>query len=205
MNEIPIFIAMLPETTQNVSRFLTECNLVITMMTDNQNFPAPAPPLSEVSTSLDTLKEREELALKGGMGMVKQRNVALRKARNCMNLLTAYVQTTANEQPDQAEAIIESAGMKVGKQRSRTKLPLEARHGDAIGRVVLDAKALPKPVQYRWQMSTDQEIWTDLPETFKTKTVVDGLVPATVYAFRLRTVTKNGPSEWSSPITIIAH
>jgi hypothetical protein len=164
-----------------------------------------SPPLAEVSACLGTLEGREELALKGGKGAVKQRNVALRKAHNSMNLLTAYVQSTANEQPDQAEAIIESAGMKVGKPRVRTKLPLEARHGDAVGRVVLDAKALPKPVQYRWQMSTDQEVWTDLPETFKTKTVVDGLVPATVYSFRLRTVTNNGASEWSSPVTIIAH
>jgi hypothetical protein len=34
---------------------------------------------------------------------------------------------------------------------------------------------------------------------------MDGLVPGTLYSFRLRTVTRNGPSEWSSPVTIIAH
>jgi hypothetical protein len=60
-------------------------------------------------------------------------------------------------------------------------------------------------VQYRWQMSTDQQTWTDLPESFKTKTTVEGLAPATTYAFRLRTVTKSGPSDWSPPVTIIAH
>ncbi|HZF55621.1 MAG TPA: fibronectin type III domain-containing protein [Polyangiaceae bacterium] len=70
--------------------------------------------------------------------------------------------------------------------------------------MVLDAKALPQPVQYRWQMSTDQQTWTDLPETFRTKSVVKGLVPATIYSFRLRTVTNNGPSEWSPPVSIIA-
>jgi hypothetical protein len=31
---------------------------------------------------------------------------------------------------------------------------------------------------------------------------VEGLAPATVYSFRLKTVTNNGPSEWSSPVTI---
>jgi len=62
-----------------------------------------------------------------------------------------------------------------------------------------------KPVYYRWQMSTDQQTWTDLPETFRTKSVVEDLVPATVYSFRLRTVTNNGPSEWSPPVTIVAH
>ena len=47
--------------------------------------------------------------------------------------------------------------------------------------------------------------YADLPETFITKTVVDGLIPATIYSFRLRTVTRAGASEWSSPVTIIAH
>jgi hypothetical protein len=71
--------------------------------------------------------------------------------------------------------------------------------------VVLDAKALPQPVQYRWQMSTDQATWTDLPESFITKSTVEGLTPATLYSFRLKTVTRKGPSEWSQPVTILAH
>ena len=53
-------------------------------------------------------------------------------------------------------------------------------------------------------MSTDQKTWTDLPETFKTRTTVEGLLPATVYSFRLRTVTNNGPSEWSSSVSVLA-
>jgi hypothetical protein len=181
------------------------CRLSITMMTDNPRFPAPTPPLAEVSADLDALEADEELALRGGKGMAQQRDVALRKAHTKMNLLKAYVQCIANAEPEQAEAIVLSAGMKVKKRSTRTKLPVKVKHGDAPGRVVLDAKALPQPVFYRWQMSTDQTTWTDLPETFRTKSVVDGLAAATIYSFRLRTVTNNGPSEWSPPVTIIAH
>jgi hypothetical protein len=205
MNAITTIIAVLPESPQNVSRYLMACRLIVTMMTDNQNFPAPTPPLSEVSTDLDALEASEELARKGGKGMVPQRDVVLRKVHHKMTMLRAYVQSAANAEPDQAEALIHSAGMNIGKPRTRTKLPVEVKHGDAPGEVVLDAKALPHPVQYRWQMSADQKTWTDLPESFKTKSVVEGLVPATVYAFRLRTVTRNGPSEWSPPVTIMAH
>jgi hypothetical protein len=115
------------------------------------------------------------------------------------------VQSVANEAGEKAEAIVESAGMTVKKRSTRTKQPVEVKHGNAPGKVVLNAKALPKPTQYRWQMSTDQQTWTDLPETFITKTTVDGLTPATYYSFRLKTVTKNGPSEWSPPVTILAH
>ncbi len=203
MSAIPTVIAVLPVTTENVPRYLTSCHLIVSMMTGNNNFPEPTPPLGEVSDSLNALAADEELAQKGGKGVVKQRDVSLRQAHLIMTMLKAYVQTTANAEPERAEAIVHSAGMNVGKPRTRTKLPTSAKHGGAPGRVVLDAKALPKPVQYRWQMSTDQETWTDLPETFKTKTTVEGLVPATVYSFRLRTVTRNGPSDWSSPVTVV--
>jgi hypothetical protein len=57
--------------------------------------------------------------------------------------------------------------------------------------VVLDAKALPKPVHDRWQMSTDQTTWTDLPESFLTNSIVEGMAPATVYSFRLKTMTRS--------------
>ena len=204
MNAITTIIAVLPEGPQHVSRYLMACRLIVTMMTDNPNFSAPTPPLSEVSTDLDALEASAELARKGGKGMVPQRDVVLRKVHNKMTMLRAYVQSAANAEPDQAEAIVHSAGMNIAKPRTRTKLPVDVKHGDAPGEVVLDAKALPQPVQYRWQMSADQKTWTDLPESFKTKSVVEGLVPATVYSFRLRTVTRNGLSEWSPPVTIRA-
>jgi len=205
MNAIGTVIAVLPERTKAVSRYLTACRHIVTMMTGNPNFPAPAPPLSEVSAALDALAAREELAQRGGKGMVKLRDVALRNAHGKMTLLRAHVQSVANAELKKGEAIVLGAGMNVGKPRSRTKLPIEAKRGNAPGRVVLNAKALPKPVQYRWQMSLDQTTWTDLPETFKTKTTVESLSRATVYSFRLRTVTRNGPSEWSQPVTILAH
>jgi hypothetical protein len=204
MNPMMNTIAVLPESPQNVAQYLTACRLIVTMMTDNPSFPAPTPPLSEVSADLDDLAAKEELARRRGKGMVQQRDVALRRAHGNVTLLKAYVQTTANANPDRAEAIVLSAGMSVGKPRTRTKLPVQAKHGDAPGRVVLDARALPKPVQYRWQMSTDQTTWTDVSESFRAKTTVEGLLHATVYSFRLRTVTRNGPSEWSPPVSIVA-
>ena len=205
MNAITSVIAALPESPANVSRYLLACRLTVTMMTGNKNFPEPVPPLPEVSTALDTLEAREELALKGGKGMVKERDVALRQAHNKTTLLRAYVQSVANEAGEKAEAIVQSAGMDVGKPRARTKPYVEAKHGNAPGKVVLDAKALPLPVQYRWQMNRDQDTWTDLPETFRAKTVVEGLSRASFYSFRLRTVTHNGPSDWSPPVRILTH
>ena len=150
MNAITPIIAVLPESPESVTRYLMACRHIVSRMTGNPSFPAPTPPLSEVSTDLDALVAREELALKGGKGMAQERDVALRGAHSHMTMLKAYVQVTANAEPEKAEAIVLSSGMDVAKPRTWTKPPIEAKLGDAPGRVVLDAKALPKPVQYRW-------------------------------------------------------
>ena len=122
-----------------------------------------------------------------------------------MRLLKAYVQSVADANAAESESIIKSVGMDVGQNSSRTKPTIAVKQGKAPGSVVLEAKALPRPVQYRWQMSTDQKTWTDLPETFKAKTTIYGLTPATVYSFRLRTVTNDGPSDWSVVVSTIVH
>lgn len=68
MSAIPTVIAVLPETTENVPRYLTSCHLIVSMMTDNNNFLEPTPPLVEVTKSLDDLAAAEELAQRGGKG-----------------------------------------------------------------------------------------------------------------------------------------
>src|SRR6188474_1579367 len=101
MNAITPIIAVLPESPQNVSRYLMGCRLIVTMMTGNPSFPAPTPPLADVSADLDALEASEELARKGGKGMVKLRDVALRKVHNKMTMLKVYAQSVANAEPDQ--------------------------------------------------------------------------------------------------------
>ena len=204
MNTLPRSIAVFPHNKQ-VPLYLTNCRLVVTMMTSNKNLPTPTPPLAQLTAHLDLLVAAEELAHKGGMGAVEQRDVALGAVRNDMRLLKAYVQSVADANATEAESLIKSAGMDVKKKRTRTKPSVEARWGKAPGTVVIEAKALPPPVQYRWQMSTDQNTWTDLPETFKAKVTVSGLTPVTVYHFRLRTVTNDGLSSSSVVVSIIVH
>ena len=204
MNTLPRSIAVFPNTKQ-VPQYLTNCRLVVTMVTGNKNLPTPTPPLAQLSAHLDLLEAAEELALKGGMGAVQQRDVDLEAVRNDMRLLKAYVQSVADANATEAESIIKSAGMGIGKKSTRTKPAIAAKQGKVPGRVVLEAKALPRPVQYRWQMSSDQKSWTDLPESFNATITVDGLTPATYYYFRLRTVTRAGPSDWSVVVSIIVH
>jgi hypothetical protein len=152
MNTLPRSIAVFSHNKQ-VPLYMTNCRLVVTMMTGNKNLLTPAPPLAQLTAHLDLLVAAEELAYKGGMGAVEQRDVALEAVRNDMRLLKAYVQSEADANATAAESLIKSAGMDVKKKRTRTKPSVEARWGKAPGTVVIEAKALPPPVQYsrfRW-------------------------------------------------------
>ena len=82
----------------------------------------------------------------------------------------------------------------------------DAQYGKVPGRIVLACQAT-RGAAYHWQMSmgTDPKAWSDLPETVRATLTVDGLTPATTCAFRLRTLTKDGLSDWSGVVTTIAH
>lgn len=204
MNTNGYTVALLPNSKQ-IATLILDYRLVVTMVEGNAAFPNPTPPLAQLSAHLDALAACEELARKGGKGMAQQRDSALRVVRSDMRLLQAYVQSIADSSAADAEAIITSAGMRTVKKVGRSKPPLYAKRGKASGRVIVEAKALPSPVQYCWQMSEDQNTWTDLAPTFHSSTSVEGLTPVKVYSFRFRANTKHGLSEWSSPVSVIAH
>ena len=205
MKITPRWIAVFAKPTQ-VPVYVNDCRLVVTMMTGNVYFPTPTPPLAQVTGHIEILDAHEQAARKGGMGTFEQRDASLAVLQSDMRQVKAHVQSVADAHPyAEAELIIKSAGMGIAKKRTWSKPPVAVKHGKIPGRVVLRAKALPGPVQYLWQMSTNQETWIDLEETFMSETSVDGLTPATVCYFRLRTLTKHGLSDWSQTVSIIVH
>ncbi len=122
-----------------------------------------------------------------------------------MTRLKAHVQGVADDDPDNAGSIIESAGMSVQPKGPGAKPLLTARRGAVQGSVVLAAKAAAKVATYLWQMSDDGgKTWTDLPNTLQAKTKVSSLVPGRTYAFRYRVLTRRGTSDAIDPVLIIA-
>ena len=204
MKTLSRVIAVFP-VDRPVPQLLTESRLVVGMMTDNKHLPDPKPLLEEVSADLDSLEASQELVRKGGLGMVEQRNVALELVHYDMRQLKAYVQSQADANVVEAEAIITSAGMGIGKKSPRKKPPIHAKQGKVPGSVVLEVRALPRPVQYLWQKRDGQQPWTDLPASFKASTTFEGLTAATAYSFRLRTLTRDGLSDWSAVVSLIVH
>ena len=175
---------------------------VIEPMINNVFFPNPVPPLAEVTSCFTTLADCEKLVRTSGPGMVKQRDIARKKAKLAFRKLKQHIQDVIENNPEQAEFIVASLGLSVRKPRAAGKAPVDVRLSETPGTVILDAKAVAKFAQYCWQMSTDQQNWTDLPACFKARTKVEGLSVAVVYSFRLRTATRKGVSEWSPVISI---
>ena len=179
---------------------------VVGKMEGNPYFPKPVPSLAKVNDAIDALHEAEVVSQSGTRGTKKVRDEARTKLTSLLNRLKAYVQGVADDDPDHAASIIESAGMSVQPKGPQAKQLLAARRGPVQGTVVLAVKAAAKVASYQWQMSEDGgSTWADLPVTLQAKTEVSGLVPGRTYWFRHRALTRGGTSDASEPVSIIVH
>jgi hypothetical protein len=139
---------------------------------------------------------------------VRKRPLVVRKraedVRPLLRQLRDYVQTVADATPDNAAALIQSAAMNVRKVSLAGKRVFSVKQGALSGAVSILAPSAGSRASHEWEMSIDGgKTWQALPPTMPPKTTASGLQPATTYAFRYRSVTKAGASDWSQPIAIV--
>jgi hypothetical protein len=177
---------------------------IVQSMTNNPFFTNPINPLlATVSNHLGDLDDAEAKVELGGKSATSARNLAKKTVKRDMQQLLGFVQATADADPDQAEAIIRSAGMSVKRITVRQKNKDEARQGDVSGTVILIAMFAGRRALYQWQWSSDQKTWTNLPTTFITRTGMSGLTPGMTYCFRSQVDTRAGISDWSQVVAIL--
>jgi hypothetical protein len=174
---------------------------IVAAMTGNTHFPDPIPALDLLVKHLEDLDAA--LALPNGKGVAAVRKAAKLLVLADLQMLRAVVQAAADANPSLAGVIIESAGMSIRKVTSRQKNVFGATWGDFSGVVLLVAAVAARNASYRWQMSTDQINWVELPQTTQASTTVSGLTPATTCYFRYRAVTRKGTTDWSQIISIL--
>jgi hypothetical protein len=180
--------------------------VIVAKMTNNPDLPNPSPTLVQATADIDALDLADQATLKGPKGSAADRDAKLLVVRADMRMLKAFVQGAADAHLPRSKVIIEGAGMIAVALGGRFKPDLAAKYGAIPTVVDLYARAAKVPVAYEWQMSVDQQkTWVDLPATVRAQTTVTGLTPATIYAFRFRTLTAAGLSDWSMVVTIIAH
>jgi hypothetical protein len=202
MDTIYIYFAAL-NAARKVPAFVMQCRAILTRMA-----AVPALQTSLLAKTLADVNEldtAEQVAHKGSPAATKDRNAKLLLVRSDMRQLKAFVQSVADSDLANAQSIIESSGMSVGRRAIRVKPNLAAKQGKVTTLAEVYARAVKGRVSYEWQMSTDQKTWSDLPRTVKAQITVTGLTPATIYYFRFRTLTVAGLSDWSMVASVIAH
>ena len=177
---------------------------IVEAMTGNPWFSAPVPPLGSIHAAVDRLQEAEAAALSLTRGLKQARNDERKALVALLTQLKAYVQGVADENPEFAASIIESAAMSVAARTSNGKPMLAVYPGRVSGAVRLVAKAAAKDAGYEWQMSQDGgETWMDLPRTLQAKTTVSGLVPGRTVWLRMRAVTRDGVGDPCDPVSYV--
>jgi hypothetical protein len=157
-------------------------------------------------THLDDLVAAEKLTHGGGApGAVADRDAKLTVVKSDVNLLISYTESEANAHPEQGVALIEGVGLYLIRLTVTPKPDLAVKYMKVPGGASLDAKARKGRRAYHWQMSTNGTTWEDFAETVVASTEVSGLTAATIYYFRFRTVGVDGTSDWSAPVSFIAH
>jgi len=169
-------------------------------------FNPPPPSLAELNAALPvyaTALQNAKTQKGTANAVVEARQGVVTALDHVRNDIEAIAQKLP---PDQGKSTIERAGLKAKKVAVRSKPALAATYAGVSGAVLLVALAVSKYAMYFWQVSTDQTHWTDCPSSnTKSKTVVVGLTPGTLYYFRFRAQTRKGMGDWSAPVSLIAH
>lgn len=174
---------------------------ILEAMTGNPFFPDPMPPLATVAAALSELDEANVVTLSKTRGTVAVRNEKRTALQSLLKRLKAYVQGVADDNPDHAASIIESAHMSVWKAGPGPKAPFEVKAGPVDGTVKLVLRAVAKDASYEWQWSPDGGVtWFTAPTTLQARTVLKGLPTGVLCLFRYRVKTRKGGSDWSEPV-----
>lgn len=190
----PLVARNLPRTVSGLIPFARH---VASSMKDKAELPSPPVSIATFEAHIDALETSQSATLTRTKGSAAARDLDCAQVTQDLRHLGAYVQQVADADPSRAEAIIESSGFHVKKVGARSKNELAVTQGDVSGAAHLVAKAPVRRGSYDWQYSTDGETWTNAPSTLGATTDITGLTPGKRYAFRFRSLTKSGLTDWS--------
>ncbi len=167
---------------------------VVIAMAGNANFPAPLPALSVITTDANNLETAYIAAQTRAHGTAAQKAAMVKVLQLSLQALAHYVELIANADPNNAEAIITSAGMTAKKATVHAPRILHVV-ASAKGEVTLTCP-VTKNATYKWEVATgDPTIeanWKLLDEVRQSKFVQAGLISGTLYHFREWTIGVKG-------------
>jgi hypothetical protein len=178
-------------------------------MTGNTYFTTPTPTLATITTGANNLEAAQKAAGNRTIGLISQRNLALKALEASLHDLANYVKVTANQSgdPDLASTILASSGMAERKFTPHKPKVFSVTQGKLSGSVVLDTKAVAGGV-YIYQMSTDPNnaaSWATVYTGKKVKFTKTGLTIGVRTYFRVAVIDKNVQGDFSTPLSLVVN
>lgn len=172
-------------------------------MNNNPNSPNSSTRLNTLNTNIGVLDTTQTgVSTKPPLNTVFTRDVALEAVKTDLRILQKDVQTIAYQNTSKAEALINSAGMKIKKSGTRDRRQNFVKDGSVEGTILLTAEGAGA---HQWQQRPDAgETIIHLDTTLTSTTVVTGLVPGERVWFRNCLISAgNVYGEWCDwlPIT----
>lgn len=160
-------------------------SLILQKTSGNAYFPNPVPPLSELATAIDDLRDAEARAEIGGPADRTIRDDKKRDVIALLKLLCSWVEYIANKSPEAAIAMIESSGFDVKRSTHPSAKDLIRVIQGVSGTVIIHVKMPGKDARIHYQASGDGgATWIDLAQIQNSKYVATGLTPGKTYLFR---------------------
>ena len=187
-----------------VSKVITVVESIVTKMTGNTNFITPNPPLATITTQKDELSVAAAEAENGNRVQKAAVKVKLRTLLLSMETLRAYVQTTANNDSDTAEEVALSSGMDIKKMNPRGKRVFSVINTSIPGQVKTYCALVDKATAYDFEFTAtpdDENSYVSAGVKSSATRVVSDLTNGTEYFFRWCSISKDGRSAWSDPIS----
>jgi len=184
---------------------------IVNSMTNNANFPAPHPPLTDVTGFVDDLQkafEQVQLTKSEMAGHVSTQDNVEMKLDQALTQLAGYVESIAGKD----DTVITSAGMDTRAAPSAPSIPLvpqalSATAGEHEGVIELFWKPVLNAKSYAIESSTnpaEAASWTHMGIATSGSKAIHGLKSGTRYWFRVAAVGAGGQSGWSEHATKVA-
>ena len=188
---------------RGIGPFLAYAKNVAARMAGNPYVPSPPVPLATLLAHIADFDAALVASLSRARGSAKARDAKREIVESDLRQLCSYVETVANQYPDEGPLIIASSGMSAKGKTGPRKTKFAVKPGktsDSVRLVVIHPGIV---TQFDWQYSSDGTLWIDAPRTVWAHQELEGLTPGTRYFFRYRTLTRDGLSAWSDALTMI--
>ena len=177
-------------------------------MTNNAEYPSPAPTLASVQTSLTAFQTALAETKDGGPSKTVVKNDAREALLTKLRNLALYVQQECGDHL----AVLLTSGYEAMKSPTRAGvLPAPQQvaltQGALSGTLELRGRPVANAGAYEAQKTTtidNPNSWESVDQVTAARMQLDGLTPGKTYWARLRAIGSQGPGAWSEPVSAIA-